>query len=337
MFFSCEEGEANPAETTTTEPITNEDRELELLNKEIRENPNSPNGYHRRHQYFIRQGEYARANDDLNMCIKMSPETAVYYLDKARLCYNLGEFENSIAYAEKTVELDSTSKDAHVLMGRVYLGIPNYGKALDAFNRALKIDKYFPEPYFYKGMAYARLGDTVKAVSSYITATEQYSEYYEPYLELALIYAKHEGEERERALLYFDNALDIKPNSIEALLAKAIYLQNNAGVEMADSCYRQILELDPSFEVAYYNMGYIHLMAYRDDAPQAYNDSVLVLAVEDFSSAINLNSNYVQAYYNRGVCYEQLGEKVNAKTDYATALKIDPNFELANKALRKLD
>lgn len=323
----------NPVNVT---PINNDERELELLNEEIRENPNSPNGYHRRHQYYLDRGEYLKAKEDLNMCIKMSPETAIFYYDKASLLYNLGDFENSLVYAEQSIELDSTSKESYVLKGKIYLGVPNYGKALDALNAALKIDKYYAEPYFYKGLAYARAGDTVNAVTSLITATEQYSEYYEPYMELGLLYSNHEGEDRERALLYFDNALEIQPNSVEALLAKAIYLQNNGQLDLADSCYNQILAVEPKFEVAYYNKGYIHLMQYKDTQSKQYNDSVLVMAIEDFTSAIDLNDQYVQCYYNRGLAYQYIDDIVSAKVDYATALKIDPDFELANEALRNL-
>jgi len=312
------------------------EQELESLNKVIRENPKSPNGYHRRHLYYIEQGEYQLAREDLNICINMSPETSIYYFEKAKLCYNLGEIDNSEVHAEKALELDSTSKDAHVLLGRIYLAIPNFGMALDELNAALRIDKNFAEPYFYKGMTYAIAGDTMKAVSSFITATEQYSDYYEAYVELGLIYAQHGGDERKLAEQYFNNALEIKPNSIEALLAKGIYCQDNEDYIMADSCYKLLLEVDPAFEVAYYNMGYVHLLAYRDDAPKEVNDSVIILALEDFSSAIEINDQYVTAYYNRGLCYSLIGDVNSAKVDYATAVKIAPDFIRAQQALDEL-
>jgi tetratricopeptide (TPR) repeat protein len=266
----------------------------------------------------------------------MSPETAVYYFEKAKLCYNLGEIDNSEVHAEKTLELDSTYKDAHVLLGRIYLAIPNFGMALDEFNAALRLDKNFAEPYFYKGMTYAIAGDTTKAVSSFVTATEQYSEYYEAYIELGLIYAQHSGEDRKLADQYFDNALEIKPNSIEALLAKGISSQDNGDYVMADSCYKLVLNVDPMFEVAYYNMGYVHLLSYRDDAPKEYNDSIIILALEDFSSAIEINDLYVTAYYNRGLCYSLIDDVNSAKVDYATAVKLEPSFAMAQEALNSL-
>lgn len=319
------------------ETILSERQNMELLNKEIRENPDSPNGYFKRYKHYLDIGEIQKAREDINMCINMSPETPIFYQEKAKLLYNLAEFDNCEQYALKSIELDSSAKESHLLLGKIYLAIPNYGMAMDQFNAALRIDKFYHEPYFYKGLTYTRAGDTVNAVSSFITATEQFSDYYEAYVELGILYSNHEGADRNRALLYFDNALQIEPNSIEALLAKGIYLQNNQNLELADSCYNQILNLQSDFEVAYYNKGYIHLLSYQNNWNVEKRDSVLTLAIEDFTSALNINSQYVQSYHNRGVCHELMGDVLSAKVDYSTALKIDPFFALSENALKSLN
>ena len=329
--------ENNAAETLGIESILSEQQKIELLNNEIRENPDSPNGYFKRSKYYLEIGETQKAREDINMCINMSPETSIFYQEKAKLLYNLAEFDNCEQYAMKSIELDSTAKESHLLLGKIYMAIPNYGKAMDQFNAALKIDKFYAEPYFYKGLTFARAGDTINAVSSFITATEQFSDYYEAYIELGILYSNHDGEDKKRALLYFDNALQIEPNSIEALLAKGIFLQNNQSLELADSCYNLILNLQPDFEVAYYNKGYIHLLTYHNEWDKEKNDSVLALAIKDFTSAVNINSQYVQSYHKRGVCYELMGDTLSAKLDYSTALKIDPFFDLSEYALKSIN
>ena len=347
VLVSCDRGRESIT-TANTEAkripqVLSPDARLDSLNKVIRENPESPNGYHKRSQFYKEQGMIGKAREDLNICINMSPETSIFYLEKAQLLYALSaqgvtkEFDNCEQYALKTLELDSTAKEAHLLLGKIYLALPNYGKALDQFNAALRIDKYYPEPYFFKGLTYTRAGDTAKAVSSFITATEQNPEYYDSYMELGVLYSNHDADDRQMALLYFDNALAIVPTSIEALLAKGLFLQNNGKLALADSCYNKILELEPNFEVAYQNKGYVHLMTYSDSWEKEKNDSVLVLAIEDFTSAIDLNDQYVQSYHNRGLCYELMGDFISAKVDYATALKIDPFFTLSVNALNSLD
>lgn len=46
-------------------------------------------------------------------------------------------------------------------------------------------------------------------------------------------------------------------------------------------------------------------------------------AIDDFSSVINLNKDNANAYFNRGCCYDSIGELDLAISDYSTALEID--------------
>lgn len=46
-------------------------------------------------------------------------------------------------------------------------------------------------------------------------------------------------------------------------------------------------------------------------------------AIEDFSAVIKLNAENANAYFNRGCCYDSIGELDLAIQDYSTALEID--------------
>jgi tetratricopeptide (TPR) repeat protein len=49
-------------------------------------------------------------------------------------------------------------------------------------------------------------------------------------------------------------------------------------------------------------------------------------AIADFTQAIKINPNLALAYYNRGVARYELGDKQGAITDFNQAIKIDPNY-----------
>lgn len=49
-------------------------------------------------------------------------------------------------------------------------------------------------------------------------------------------------------------------------------------------------------------------------------------AIASYTEAIRLNSNYAEAYLNRGNVRKELGDKQAAITDYSSALKINPNY-----------
>ena len=46
-------------------------------------------------------------------------------------------------------------------------------------------------------------------------------------------------------------------------------------------------------------------------------------AIDDFTIVIQYNSNNANAYFNRGCCYDSIGELDLAIMDYSTALEID--------------
>jgi tetratricopeptide (TPR) repeat protein len=49
-------------------------------------------------------------------------------------------------------------------------------------------------------------------------------------------------------------------------------------------------------------------------------------ALEDLNMAIALQSNYAEAYYNRGLVKEKMGEKKEAIADDQLAISYQPNY-----------
>ena len=52
-------------------------------------------------------------------------------------------------------------------------------------------------------------------------------------------------------------------------------------------------------------------------------------AIVDYTKAIKIDSNYVEAYRKRGLAKEELKDFSGAIVDYSRAIKIDPNYATA--------
>ena len=50
-------------------------------------------------------------------------------------------------------------------------------------------------------------------------------------------------------------------------------------------------------------------------------------AIADYNEVIRINPNYTDAYYNRGVIKNDLGDKKGAIKDYNEAIRINPNSQ----------
>ena len=60
------------------------------------------------------------------------------------------------------------------------------------------------------------------------------------------------------------------------------------------------------------------------------------VAVNNFSDAIYSDSEFYEAYYSRGNCFENLGNIAQSESDYKRAIEINPKYNYAIEALESL-
>jgi tetratricopeptide (TPR) repeat protein len=95
----------------------------------------------------------------------------------------------------------------------------------------------------------------------------------------------------------------------------------------AIATYKEIIEMDSTFAESYFNIGYIYLELLK------VND----MAVPYFTKAIKVKPQYKQAYYNRALAFEEVGNVMQAKEDYEAAIKIDPDYVAAILGLQRIE
>ena len=61
------------------------------------------------------------------------------------------------------------------------------------------------------------------------------------------------------------------------------------------------------------------------------------IAANNFSDALYGNSEFFEAYYSRGNCFETLGNISQAESDYRKAIEINPEYVFAIEALELLE
>jgi tetratricopeptide (TPR) repeat protein len=138
------------------------------------------------------------------------------------------------------------------------------------------------------------------------------------------------------ALQYFNSAIAVWPNSIEAWRAKGMSYYEHNDFEEAMVCFDTILSFDSTFEVAHFDIGRTLIDLCYEDNPKAKNDSLLNEAVASFDKALLINENYVPARYNRALCLEEQGKVDLAVVEYKAILASEANYEPAVKALNRL-
>ena len=239
-----------------------------------------------------------------------------------------------VPFLERTIELDSLHIDGMLELAYYYLAGKNYESSLNLINSVIKQNMYLAKPYYLKGMWYEQQDKKEVAISSFQTAVERDPNYYDAYLALGSLYNEMDNP---LAIQYYNSALTIWPESIEAWRLKGMSYYEHEDYEEAIICFDTILYFDSTFEVSYFDIGRTLINLCYDDNTQAKNDSLLNLAIENFDKALKLNVNYVPAKFNRALCYETKGNKDFAKAEYKAILELETNYEPAIKALNRLD
>ena len=115
-----------------------------------------------------------------------------------------------------------------------------------------------------------------------------------------------------QAIRDFNNALDINPDYVDALVNRgsAFVLQNEYNDALRD--FNHALELGGRQAEIYNIRGEIYLLN------RMYDE-----AIKDFTAAIILNPIYSDAYLNRAKAYNEKGMKEEAEADFSQAIRSD--------------
>jgi len=326
LFWSCNQPGKQTTETTdTTKSVTDPAlARLDALNSRIANDSLNPELYNERAKFYLDNAEFSQAFKDIRTALDIDSSYSEYYLTLADVYLGMGKLKKTGQSLEKAIHLDSKNVNAYLQLAELSIVIRDYKKALIQIDKALKIDELASKGYLLRGVVMLETGDTIKGIRNLQRAIDVNQDYFEAHVQLGMLYA---GKNNKLAVDYFNNALNIQPNNMDVMYALAMYYQNNGEYENAVSKYKSILEIDPSFFIAYYNMGYIYLVYLKD-----YDQ-----AIEYFTKAIDLQSDYADAYYNRGFAWELKNNVNKAREDYKNALKYQPNYEKAIEGLNRID
>tara|TARA_B110001450_G_scaffold99151_1_gene94016 strand:- start:528 stop:1577 length:1050 start_codon:yes stop_codon:yes gene_type:complete len=307
------------------------------IDKEIISNPKSPNVYLKRALYYQNKRDFTSALEDINRALSITPDISFLKYHKAAILYELAVFNQDVSlideskiYLDNCIKEDSEIIPARLLRAKIFLFEKKTEQAMKLANQVLKIDKRIAEAYFIKGMIYHFLGNSDLASSSYQTAIEVDPNYFDAYIHMGMI---SENLGNDIAIDYYNSAIEINSSSIEAYRNKGLYYHFNENYLEARKAFKFIIRIDSNFEETYFNIGNTFLGEFN----VLNNNSTLDSALFYYQKANSINSFYVQAIHNIGICYEIKKDLKRAKSFYKKAIEIDNNYIPSFNALNSLD
>lgn len=330
LFYGCgTDPDANidkkmPNDSSLVQSGVNKDTVLVNLNEKIRNNIDDASLYHERAKHYAQLGDWNFAYQDIMRALNLDSKNCDYNVTYAEFYVTQNKLPEAQEVLENILRVNDACVDGYIGLADIYLYKRDNNNSIKYLDEALKRDIHNAEAYFKKGINFMELGDTVKAISSIQTAVEQDPEFYDGFVQLGVLMAQKRDPLAEQ---YYKAALRLDSSSLEVLYNLGMYYQEVDKLNDAIDVYTKLTKKNPGFKEAYFNLGYIHMVLLEVYRP----------AISYFTSAINLAPDtYFQAYYNRGYCYELLGDIFNAEKDYKKALEIRPDYTLAAKGIGRL-
>ena len=218
----------------------------------------------------------------LNKATEIAPSDPRPIVKLAEISFIQGNVNMSNAYLDKALELRSVNPQAYFLKGVISISKNDTVQALKYFMTAKNQDDSFVDPVLQIADIYAAQRnplakdfynlavemDTTNWVTSYNlamflqdngypeTALEVYDKlevkmpgnyqilFNKGYVNLVYLF------DNDKAIEYFDKALEVNPKSIDALLNKGVAYEQKGNFRQAKSIYLQILKDNPNYKLA---------------------------------------------------------------------------------------
>ena len=212
----------------------------------------------------------------------------------------------------KAIKLKSDYAEAYSNRGNIYKKKNKFGRAVADYNIAIKLRPDLAEIHYNRGVVYENEGDYDRALQDCNTAIKLKPDFPEAYSNRGNAYVG-KGE-FESAIVDYNTAIKLKPDYAEVYYSRGTAYGITGDYDRAIKDFDKAIKLKPDFPEAYSNRGNAYIF-----------EGKLENALKDYTEAIQLKHDYVDAYCNRGAVYGITGNYDRAIKDYTKAIKLNPH------------
>lgn len=325
--------------------------------------------YFNRGRVFAELSQHPLAIEQYNLALERNPLDPVLMISRGESLRCLAQeisltgdlkgteerYQQAISDFTKAIELDPFSVDALLNRGKTHLLTGKYMQACTDFDRVLELVSDHIEALNQRAIAYQHLGKVELSIRDLQKAAKIERNRAETYINLANSY-RLKGD-LKKAEETFDQVIQIDPNVPEIYHGRGVLyasMQPQPRYEAAYQNFNRAIELndpDPAtlykdWGETYYRQGdYLSAIVSFEEAIRhnksyalAYNLRGLAyhaagqpeLAIKDYTYIIeNINSEYADAYVNRGIALSDTAKYKEALNDLRRGIEIDPELVVA--------
>lgn len=267
----------------------------------------------------IRLGRSRKAKLAIDRLSKFAETDFSVLLVQADLYAEAGYLEEAARCCQSYIARRPEAPEGYARLGSVKHDAQEYGKAIEAFERALLLAPENKELWNNLGYTYFVAGNLDKAIECFDRALQIDPQYKNAWYNKA--YAYHGMDRLEEALQCYKEALRLDPNDkvLWNNLGNALYNMGRFGESIP--YFVEAIRVDPDYEIAWNNIGNAleKMGMYREAIP--YHDR-----------SLEISPGFDYALYAKGVCLAMIGRVEEGYDFLLDSLELNPSYEEAWRA-----
>ncbi len=248
--------------------------------------------------------------------------SAQEFYNQAKSASQQGQTEQAMAFYKKAIELDPDYGQALTGLGAMLLMQKRLDEARPLFEKALSLDPNHATALINMSMIDQARGDHEKALERLTKVIQRNPEYAEAHFNLGSLLASM--KRHEDAIRHLTKGVELSPKrSAGHLNLASVYMATEQWAK-AEASYRSALQLNLRNAFGHIGLGNA-LMQQGKHAG----------AATSFRNAILAGARDANTHTRLGMAYLAAGKKTEAVAAFQGALKLDPGYEPARKALQE--
>lgn len=285
------------------EATTQYDKAVKSFNAALALWPSMNSALLERGKTELAQGSVDTALSTINDYISKAPNSADGYTALGKIQRTKGDFNSAVTAYTKSITLQPQSAEAHLGLGIAYEKLGKYPQAMTEVNKALQINPNYSDAYTEQGIILVAQGQSEAALKSYQEALQYNRNNPDAYSHLGDLYLSH------------------------------------AQISVASDDYNKAVQLNPNDANAHYQLGMIKAHNYdsanSDTATTSTNISDINEAIAELQTAVKIQANWPEAWYQLGRLYERKPSEADAEKAFKNAIAqsssfIEAHYELGN-------
>ena len=304
-----------------------------IYSKQVKANPDNPEGYYELGKVYIEQKEYQAALKQFNKATRLKKDYGEAYREKGIALFYLRRFLDSEKAILKSFKLNPAQPNIATDLGSIYLRNGSFNKAfrylkvaqnrennlhivfnnlgaayaktgeskeaLKLWEQALKINPGIPEAYINMGVIYEKMGDKKKALTAYQKALNLDASNAMAHFNLGVIYAKEKNF--QKAVKEWETALNFETRDENILNSLAWVYEKIGRKKEALIMLEKSIKLSPYAPKARFSSGRIK-----------YDLGDIDGAIKSFKKTTLLDPVFGDAYYRMGLAFDSQNQGDNA-------------------------